>query len=84
MGKVTGFIYCKPNCQPCRLTELVADPERWTIHTLEDGDPMFDRLREEGYQQMPVVQVFTRTALLTTWTGFRPDKLNYWNKVVSK
>lgn len=80
---VRGYIYTKDDCPQCRMTEqLVHGP--WTIHNVTGDERVLEQLRRQGYQQFPVIEVFGDYALLDSWTGFRPDKVKYWDRVVSK
>lgn len=76
---IRGYIYGTTNCAGCKMTEKLADNPKWTTHDVTNDDQLRERLRSQGYQQFPVVEVFGRNGLLDSWSGFRPERINFWN-----
>lgn len=72
------FMYVTSNCVQCKMSEQIIDESKWTVHDVTGDDAMIERIRSQGYQQFPVCEVFGKYGLLTSWTGFRPDRIRYW------
>lgn len=72
------YMYVKDGCVQCRASEAVIDKSMWNVVDVTGDDKAIDRLRKQGYKQFPVIEVFGKYGFLTSWTGFRPDKLKYW------
>ena len=65
-------IYSKPNCMQCELSKKYLNDkgvEFKEINVFED-DEALKMLRDEGYSQMPVVDINGERH-----SGFRPEKL---------
>ncbi|HAK72126.1 MAG TPA: NrdH-redoxin [Bifidobacterium sp.] len=65
-------IYTKPNCPQCSATKRQFD-RRGFVYTAIDVTAdarISDRLRNEGWRQMPVVLAGDES-----WSGYRPDKI---------
>lgn len=68
-------IYTKPHCPACRMTQRWLD-DHGQAYTVHDGPAVAAKLRDEGWQQFPVVYVDK-----DGWSGYQPEKLREWSNV---
>ena len=65
-------VYSKPDCKQCDMTYKVLASEGvdYEVINVTVSDAGFEKVRELGYLQVPVVVTDT-----DHWSGFRPDKI---------
>lgn len=65
-------VYSKPGCVQCQATtrELDKRGAAYEVHDVTEDQDAYARVRELGYQQVPVVEAGGQH-----WSGFRPDKI---------
>ena len=74
---MTVTVFTKPGCQQCNATYRALGKQGIEFNTvdvtvdLEAGE----RLRELGFQQLPVVETDHEDEALRIWTGFVPDNI---------
>lgn len=74
-GAVRVRVFGRAGCQQCRMTRMVLDRAGIPYQDIDVdrlGDDAADRLRDLGFQQLPVVQA----PGMDPWSGFQPAKLD--------
>lgn len=68
-------VYTRKNCMQCNFTKKWLDDRGIKYHPIdiEQRPAQADKLKELGYQTVPVVVVHGEP--VTSWFGFRPDIL---------
>lgn len=66
-------VYSKPSCVQCNATYRALDQKgvNYEIVDLSQDQVAFDRVRDLGYMQVPVV-----IAGEDHWAGFQPDRIS--------
>lgn len=69
-------VYEKAHCQPCRATKRKLDllEVPYKVISVEENPGVAEELREQGFQQSPVVRV-TNGGDTWAWSGYQPDRL---------
>ncbi len=69
---MTVTVYATTRCPQCHATQRQLDRMgvNYSVVNVDDDSTALSRLRELGYQQVPVVVTNE-----CTWTGYRPDLL---------
>lgn len=73
----TVIVYSQPGCMPCRATmrkldSLGVDYEHKDVHTDKAAS---DHINAGGWRSTPVVEVVQDGAIVSAWSGLRPDAL---------
>lgn len=73
----TVIVYSQPGCMPCRATmrkldSLGVDYEHKDVHT---DKAAADHINAGGWRSTPVVEVVRDGAIVSAWSGLRPDAL---------
>lgn len=73
----TVIVYSQPGCMPCRATmrkldSLGVDYEHKDVHTDKAAS---DHIKAGGWRSTPVVEVVHDGAIVSAWSGLRPDAL---------
>lgn len=73
----TVIVYSQPRCMPCRATmreldRLGVDYEHKDLHA---DKAAWDHIKAEGWRGTPVVEVIRDGAIVSAWSGLRPDAL---------
>jgi len=70
-------VYTRPGCQPCRASKRKLDSlgvEYTEVDILQDPESR-DYILSLGHKAAPVVTVFTGSAGLHHWSGYKPERL---------
>lgn len=78
-------LYSKPACVQCKATYQYFDKKALTYQVIDmsqDAEAL-ERVRALGYLQAPVVEVKLDGETVEHWSGFRPDRIDYWKGMLA-
>lgn len=65
-------VFGRKGCVQCDATCRALDAKKIPYNLLMVTDEIINQLRENGFQQLPVV----RAPGMKSWSGFRPDRID--------
>lgn len=75
-------LYSKADCTQCDATVMILDNMSVPYKTAKlDEDPeALELMKALGFMQAPVVIVYNNGEVISSWSGFRPERLEELKK----
>jgi glutaredoxin-like protein NrdH len=77
-------LFSKSGCMGCFASELMLEEKGigFEILMMDEDQEALDFVKSLGFKQAPVIVVYNENNVVSSWSGFQPDKIEGLEKLL--